>query len=191
MAKISFIQKSWFDIHGPMCISALLKKHERQTQLLVEPAERDLEVELKNFKPDVLAFSLVPDKYQWAAGLANSIRRMLNIPIVFGGIHPTFCPEECSANACVDIVCRGEGEYAMLETPDRNRLINLHKFFQTAVLFPSLMPLIKQLVKIPPNPLFQLWFGFFDFFFYVRSEGRGWVWAVRSALKNWHFFGKK
>jgi radical SAM superfamily enzyme YgiQ (UPF0313 family) len=80
---------------------------------------------------------------------------------------------------------------SMLKNPDRNRLINLHKFFQTAVFFPSSVPLIKQLVKIPPNPLFQLWFGVVYFFFYVRSEGRGWLWAVRSALKNWHFFGKK
>ena len=80
---------------------------------------------------------------------------------------------------------------SMLENPDRNRLINLHKFFQTAVLFPSLVPLIKQLVKIPPNSLFQLWFGFVYFFLYVGSEGRGWAWAIRSALKNRQFFGKK
>lgn len=80
---------------------------------------------------------------------------------------------------------------SLLQNPDRDRLINLHKFFQTAVFFPALLPLIRLLVKLPPNPLFQLWFGMVYFFFYVRSEGRGWSWAIRSALKNWHFFEKK
>jgi len=157
MAKISFIQKSWFDIHGPMYISALLKKYGHQTQLLVEPAERDLTAGLKNFKPDVIAFSLVTDEYQWAAGLANSLRRTLDVPIVFGGIHPTFCPEECIANAGVDIVCRGEGEYAMLELLDsiekkevaQKSIQNLWFKENRAVIKNPVRPLIENLDTLP------------------------------------------
>lgn len=157
MAKIAFIQKSWFDIHGPMYISALLKKNGHQTQLLVEPAERDLAAALKQFNPDVIAFSLVTDEYQWAADLANSLRAELAVPIVFGGIHPTFCPEECLANSGVDIVCRGEGEHAILELLDsivtrdaaRTSIRNLWIKKNQEIIKNPVRPLIEDLDALP------------------------------------------
>ncbi len=43
----------------------------------------------------------------------DMIKKNFNIPIVWGGIYPTLCPEEC-AKYC-DILVRGEGEIAMLK----------------------------------------------------------------------------
>ncbi len=64
---------------------------------------------------------------------------------------------------------------------------NLHKLFQTAVLFPVLLPLIRVLIKLPPNPLFRLWFTLVYGMLYLRSEGRGLFRTVRSALRNARF----
>ncbi|MEI6634005.1 MAG: radical SAM protein [Chlamydiota bacterium] len=74
---------------------------------------------------------------------------------------------------------------SILRLPDRRALMSLHKFFQTAVLFPPSLPLIRRLIKIPPNPLFTLWFGAVYFVTYIRSEGRSlrdaFVFALRYA----------
>jgi len=43
--------------------------------------------------------------------------RPLGRVIVWGGIHPTLFPEDCTAHA--DIVCRGEGEGFMLDVAER------------------------------------------------------------------------
>lgn len=62
---------------------------------------------------------------------------------------------------------------------------NLHKFFQTAVLWPRTLPLIKALVKLPPNLLFRLWFGLVYFYVYVRSERRDFYSTFIFALRNY------
>ncbi len=76
---------------------------------------------------------------------------------------------------------------SILKNPHQNSLINLHKFFQTVVIMPSSLPIVKRLLKIPPNFVFQLWFAFVYFFLYASSEGRNWKWMITSALKNWRF----
>ncbi len=38
-----------------------------------------------------------------------------NLPIIWGGIHPTLFPEQTLADSRIDIVVRGEGEQTMLE----------------------------------------------------------------------------
>jgi len=62
---------------------------------------------------------------------------------------------------------------SVLDSVNIKELINIQRFFQTAVLFPWSLPLIKKLVKLPPNPLFNLWFQFIYFLVFIRSEGHG------------------
>lgn len=71
-----------------------------------------------------------------------------------------------------------------LKLPHARELANLQKFFQTAVLAPWTFPFIKQLIKLPPNILFSLWFGFVYFLVFVRSERRGLVKSLGYALAN-------
>jgi anaerobic magnesium-protoporphyrin IX monomethyl ester cyclase len=80
---------------------------------------------------------------------------------------------------------------SILNNPDTNRLVNLHKFFQTVVLFPRLLPLVRLLVRIPANPLFRLWFSLVYFIVYIRSEGRGVVTTFKAALRNGNIFRKR
>jgi len=72
-----------------------------------------------------------------------------------------------------------------LTGPSQRELQNLQKFFQTAVLWPRIFPLIKKLVHLPPNIFYTLWFGLVYFYVYVKSERRG-VWkTLRFALRNY------
>jgi hypothetical protein len=61
---------------------------------------------------------------------------------------------------------------------------NLQKFFQTGVLWPRTVPLIKRLIRLPPNPIFTLWFGLVYFMVYLRSENRRFWGTIWFALAN-------
>lgn len=71
--------------------------------------------DLEQSAPDIVAFSVTSSNYLWSLDFAARIKRKLNVPVVFGGIHPSAVPERVLKNTCVDYVIRGEGEYPMLE----------------------------------------------------------------------------
>lgn len=58
--------------------------------------------------PDLVGITVKADTFRRAARIATAYRRR-GIPVVFGGIHPTACPDECQP-AC-DAVVIGEAEY--------------------------------------------------------------------------------
>lgn len=64
----------------------------------------------------LVGISLMSNSYPQAVALTQSLRRSVRAPIVWGGVHPTFRPEECLAHA--DVVCVGEGESAMCDLAD-------------------------------------------------------------------------
>jgi len=43
------------------------------------------------------------------------LKRKLNIPVVWGGLHPTMLPEQTLNNDCIDLVVLGEGEETIVE----------------------------------------------------------------------------
>lgn len=71
---------------------------------------------MKALQPDLIGFSVVTAHYQWALSFARKVKAELpNIPIIFGGKHPTLVPEVVIREDCVDFVCVGEGEEALAE----------------------------------------------------------------------------
>jgi len=70
---------------------------------------------LKNFAPDLLAFSVVSTGLSLSLDLAHLAKQKRNIPVIFGGAHPTVDPKGTIRKDAVDMICIGEGEYAFLE----------------------------------------------------------------------------
>ncbi|MCK6504481.1 cobalamin-dependent protein [Myxococcota bacterium] len=69
---------------------------------------------------DLLAISIRASAYaQSARTLTEHVQRELDIPVLWGGMHPTLVPDECIEVA--DMVLRGEGELALLQLADRLR----------------------------------------------------------------------
>lgn len=68
-------------------------------------------------------------------------------------------------------------------------LENLHCFFQTAIIFPGALWLVKILVKFPENILFKAWWLAVYFFIFVKSETRGVAQTLVSGFKT--FAGRK
>jgi len=76
--------------------------------------KRNIE-KIVDIKPDLIGFSVYTKDYQWSIMMARLIKKELDIPIIFGGTHCTVVPEEAMSDDVIDIMCVGEGEYALLE----------------------------------------------------------------------------
>lgn len=61
----------------------------------------------------LVGITLMTNYFEGAVQITKALKENLKIPIIWGGIHSTIRPEECLDYA--DIVCVGEGEYALLE----------------------------------------------------------------------------
>jgi anaerobic magnesium-protoporphyrin IX monomethyl ester cyclase len=67
-------------------------------------------------KPAIFAFGVLTAVFKNAVDLASVLKkRYPDSFVVFGGIHPTACPEEVLAYPQVDAVLRGEGECSLME----------------------------------------------------------------------------
>jgi radical SAM superfamily enzyme YgiQ (UPF0313 family) len=85
-------------------------------QIVEEPWE-NLEDSLNEVAPDIVGVTCVTLTYTNALRVASLVKAInFSIPVVIGGPHVTFTAEETLRNnPQVDVVVRGEGEYAMLE----------------------------------------------------------------------------
>ncbi len=126
MTKVLFIQNALYEYFGPMYISAVLKQHGHECDLLVTQEEKNLNQSIKESNPDFLAFSIMSHDHKWAVETATKLKKKFNIPIIFGGAHPTFFPKIIDYPG-VDIVCVGEGEYALLDLADKFKKGDIRK----------------------------------------------------------------
>ncbi|MFA5356549.1 MAG: radical SAM protein [Candidatus Omnitrophota bacterium] len=74
--------------------------------------------EIACLNPDLVAFSVLTDQYQWALDMARRVKKKINVPVIFGGVHVTMVPDEVISNDCVDMICIGEGEGAITDLAD-------------------------------------------------------------------------
>ena len=75
----------------------------------------DLKTMVEEYKPDIIGLSCIECTYELGIEMLNNIRHYYNVPMIVGGIFATFAPAEIIAEDCVDMVCVGEGEYALVE----------------------------------------------------------------------------
>jgi anaerobic magnesium-protoporphyrin IX monomethyl ester cyclase len=114
--KFLFIQKNSFPAAGPMIISALLKKHRFGVDLILYAEEKKhLLRTIAKASPDIVGIPCFTGQQEWAVRLCRKIKkRFPEIITLLGGPHPTYYPDIISEPG-VDIVARGETEYALLE----------------------------------------------------------------------------
>lgn len=71
------------------------------------------------FKPDLIAFSIVENNYGCAKRLFKIAKETVKTPIIVGGLFPTTMPQFFIEDNNVDLICIGEGEYAIAELAKR------------------------------------------------------------------------
>jgi Fe-S oxidoreductase len=77
--------------------------------------KRHIVAQLKEYRPELVGMSVTTEIYPWAKTMSGLIKQAMDVPVIWGGIHPTSVPEEVMRNDTVDMVCVGEGEYPLLE----------------------------------------------------------------------------
>ena len=85
-------------------------KHLRSKEQMFE----DLVIKVEKYKPDLIAISILEDVYPLSVEMLKEIE-YCNIPVIAGGVFPTFAPEVVLSQKAVTMVCIGEGEDALVE----------------------------------------------------------------------------
>jgi len=168
MARVVFVQNIWYEYLGVMYISAVLKTHGHFTDVVIGNNSGEIIRELKKLNPDIVAFPCLTSSYKWNLSVAGCIKKELPCLILFGGIHPTASPEIIEEPA-IDIICRGEGEYPVLELAEavsgRGRITEIRNLWvkdQGRIYKNELRPLIQDLDELPfPDRELYLKYDFF------------------------------
>ena len=105
----AIVDPTLFGDNQILTISYLDKMFSYQDVILDEIKRKDI---------DLVGFTVFHDNFEWACGLASKIKKIKNIPTIFGGVHPTLMPQEVIQELSVDMVCIGEGEEAIVELAD-------------------------------------------------------------------------
>jgi radical SAM superfamily enzyme YgiQ (UPF0313 family) len=116
--RILFIQNNGIqESIGIANLSGILKANGHETDLLLVSHTPDLIGAITRYDPGLIAFSALTGVHHSLEQLAIQIKQHFNIPIIVGAPHPTYSPDMIERPG-IDIICRGEGELAMLELAD-------------------------------------------------------------------------
>ena len=118
MARVLFIQDFAHEYFGVMYLSAYLKKHGHHCDVIVEYAEKNWVKAVEDYRPDLIAFSVLSGSFKWAIEKATFLKQKFDKPIVFGGVHVFLNPAKTIAEPCIDAICTGEGEIPFTELCD-------------------------------------------------------------------------
>lgn len=103
---------------GPAFIASWLRQHGHEVLFLRATLDHDseaIESAVREAAPDIIGMSLTTRQWQRARSLARVLLDRFEIPLIAGGLHPTFAPEVVLNSPGFDYVCLGEGEVALLE----------------------------------------------------------------------------
>lgn len=90
----------------------------RGIKLRTSDWRQDLHEQVSRFQPDLIAISSTEDMWELGMHILNEIRtyKISNrIPVIAGGVFPTFAPDLALSFPLVDMVCVGEGEHALID----------------------------------------------------------------------------
>jgi len=115
VAKLLLIQSLFVEQFGIMTLAAVAKAKGHTVALAIGSDSHILR-KANEFKPDVVGFSVLTGYQKRYLQLGQALKRNLarEPVILFGGPHATFFPQVVMEEG-VDIVCRGEGEGALLD----------------------------------------------------------------------------
>ncbi len=103
---------------GPAFLAAGLRRSGHESEMLRIPPATDAAEAVgaaRAASPDLLGLSLTSRQWLRAREVVAAIRSELDVPVVAGGLQPTFSPEAVLDSPGFDFVCLGEGDLAMLD----------------------------------------------------------------------------
>jgi anaerobic magnesium-protoporphyrin IX monomethyl ester cyclase len=148
---------------GVRTLAAVLKKEGYDARILfipLLPGQRSVDSEnLEQIADlsagsDLIGMSVMTNFFSGMRVITQTLRDKLDIPIIWGGIHPTIRPDECLNYA--DMVCLGEGEIPLLnlaramdKKADPGNIPGLGYKVNGKVVINEQNPLITELDRLP------------------------------------------
>jgi anaerobic magnesium-protoporphyrin IX monomethyl ester cyclase len=143
---------------GPAFIAPFLRREGHEVSMLrVAPEEPLPEVvrAVQEVGPSIIGLSLTTRQWLRGRDVIQAVRKVLDVPVIAGGLHPTFAPEEVLATPGFDYACLGEGEEAMrdllavLEKKGRFPLMGIKNIWAKGGMRPPLRPPLQPLDAMP------------------------------------------
>ncbi|MBS3126635.1 B12-binding domain-containing radical SAM protein [Candidatus Woesearchaeota archaeon] len=114
-ARVLFIQDVWYPLQGVMNLSASLKLAGHTPDVAVGDDQHILD-EISKFKPHIVAMSSMTAYRSFMLRMTKEIKnRKWPCLTVVGGFDSSFFPEIIDQVPEIDVLCRGEGNDAMVE----------------------------------------------------------------------------
>jgi len=110
-ADIIFFQQYAVPYFGVLSLAAYLKNRGIKADVLIESLEEDFISSLRKLNPKLIGLSVLSPEHKWLIDKSSFIRKAFpEVPIIVGGTHAMFYPEEILSETSVDLVCHSEGE---------------------------------------------------------------------------------
>lgn len=117
--NILFIYKfANYEPLGIMTLASVLKDAGHKCSYLDLHFENNISACIKKISPDIIAYSIITGSQKHYQHLNLKLKQEFSFTAVFGGPHCTFFPDFIHEEG-VDVICRGEGENAMLTLANR------------------------------------------------------------------------
>jgi anaerobic magnesium-protoporphyrin IX monomethyl ester cyclase len=107
---------------GPGFLAAWLRDHGHQATFLRVAVDRPaaaIAADIARVAPGLIGVSITTRQWLRARHVVAELRRTCDVPLIVGGLHATFSPEEVLRHDGIDYVCLGEGEAALLDLVNR------------------------------------------------------------------------
>lgn len=133
----------------------------------------DFKKKVAEFKPDLIGMSVVEDTWPQGKRLIEAVRDY-PAPVIVGGVFATLAPEIPMRSPDVDMLCIGEGEYAIVELA--MRMWKGKDYTTVKNLWVKKSGEVVKNPMNPPIPMDEVPFGDFDLFekerFYRPMQGK-------------------
>ena len=121
--KVLFVEvdteRSWAVASvGPAFLASVLRRHGHTVhffRMTLDHTSQDVANFAKSCGAELLGLSLTTRQWLRARQLTHDLRQLIDLPVIAGGLHPTFAAGEVLSTVGIDYVCIGEGDVAILE----------------------------------------------------------------------------
>lgn len=155
MTKILMIQLQPVPYAGTAYLNGATLSKGHEFVLFLNTDSECILQKIKEENPGIIGFSCMSCLAKDIIAIAKEIKKKFEVPIIIGGPHPTLFPEVIEED-CFDIICRGEGEEALIELldaiekkQDYSKIQNLYVKKNGEIYRNELRQLIEPLDKAP------------------------------------------
>jgi anaerobic magnesium-protoporphyrin IX monomethyl ester cyclase len=113
--KILFVGAyGFFEPLSLLSMASIVKHHNYDCDYIDIKLERNFYNKIAQIKPDIIGYSLTTGRHKFYQKVNLKLKKKIDFISIFGGAHCTFFPEFIYEEG-VDIIFRGESEFALLE----------------------------------------------------------------------------